>query len=358
MTRDPLETVVVGIGGGSFSGWSDISITYAVDMAARSARLAVSDFAGAMPFRPGEPCTITASGDLILTGYIRTVSPRHDGDDHSVDLEIVSRAVDAVECSVDHPTGYLKDQPLDGIARAFDSCGVGVICAESFPPEARTYLNTGASMFATIEPIARAHDALIYDNEAGNLLIARKPRGRHAGALAIGDGGNIISGSATLTEDRRHSPVIVRGQSTRGQDGAALRIESRAADSAVRRLRPLILLLETEATSAKARGRAERHIKRAAGYSREAQIVTATWRDAGGMIWQPHFIVAVNDPRIYLVQDMAIKSVTLSQSMDGGTTASLALSDPAALNGESGADGASDQVWATPETAASVAFGG
>lgn len=357
MSGDPLEIVRVDIGGGSFSGWSTVSIHYDVEQAARTARLTVSDFAGAMPFQPGEPCTITAGGDTILTGYIRTVSPSHDGSRHEVDLEIVSSAVDAVECSVDHPTGFLKDKSLPEIARAFDSCGVGIVCDEDFPVEPRTYLNAGASLFSTIEPIARSHDALIYDTEDGRLRLARRPRGRHAGALAIGAGGNIISGAATLTEDRRHSPVIVRGQSSRGQGGAALRIEARAADNGVRRNRPLIVVLETEATSVKVKARAERHVKRAAGHSREARIVTAGWRDAGGLLWQPHFIVAVADPRLYLDQDMAIKSVTLEQSMDGGTTASLALCDPAALNGEAGASGGSDEAWRTPPASGTVGFG-
>lgn len=355
--RDPLEIVTVTLGGGSFSGWETVSISYAVEQAARTARLTVSDYRGAMPFMPGEPCEILASGDLILTGYVRTVSPSHDLDNHSIDLEIVSRAVDAVECSVDHPSGYLKEKTLDEIAREFDSCGVGILCGESFPKEARTYLNTGASLFTTIEPIARSHDAMIYDTPEGQLRLAKKPRGRHAGALAIGDGGNIISASATLTEDQRHSPVIVRGQSSRGQGASALRIEGRATDSQVRRYRPLIRVLETEATSAKVKGRAERAVKRAAGYSREAQITAVGWRDAGGRIWEPHFIVPVDDARIYLRQDMAIKSVTLEQSMTGGTTSSLSLCDPRALNGEAGADGGSDPAWSTPAARGTVGFG-
>lgn len=356
--RDPLETVTVMLGGGSFSGWESVSVTYAVEQAARTARLTVSDYVGAMPFMPGTPCELLASGETILTGYVRTVSPRHDHSDHSIDLEIVSRAVDAVECSVDHPTGFLKEKRIDEIAREFDSCGVGIVCDERFPVEARTYLNAGASLFSTVEPIARSHDALIYDTPEGQLRLAKKPRGRHSGALAIGDGGNIISASATLTEDGRHSPVMVRGQSSRGQGASALRIEGRATDSGVRRHRPRILVLETEATSAKVKGRAERAVKRAAGYSREAQITVVGWRDGAGRIWEPHFIVAVDDPRIYLRQDMAIKSVTLNQSMGEGTTAAIALCDPRALNGGAGADSDSDAAWASPEATGSVGYGG
>lgn len=354
--RDPLEIVSVSIGGGAFQGWEDVSITYAADQAARTAKLTVSDFAGAVPFRPGEPCTISASGTLILTGYVRTVTMQLDSSDHSVELEIVSRAVDAVEASVDHPTGFLRDKRLDEIAREFDSCGVGIECSEQFAKEPRTYLQTGQSLFDTIAPLARASDALIYDTPEGRLRIAKKPRGRHAGQIAHGEGGNIISGSATVSEDQRFSPVLVRGQSTRGQTSQSLRPEGRAIDDQVRRRRPLIQILESEATSAKLKTRAERHIKRAAGYSRQATVQVVGWRDAGGRIWEQHYLVAVLAPRLAIEQDMAINAVTLSQSMDGGTTASLSLVDPRALNGSAGG-GKSADVWRTPAASGSVGWG-
>lgn len=352
---DPLEIVSVSIGGSAYSGFEEISINYSAEQAARTARLKVCDFAGAVPFEPGETCTITASGTLILTGYVRTVTMNLSETDHSVDLEIVSRTVDAVEASVDHPTGFLEDKTLPEIAKAFDSCGVGVVCSESFPKEARTYLQTGESMFRTIAPIARTHDALIYDTPEGKLRIAKKPRGRHSGQIAHGEGGNIKSGSGTVTEDKRHSPVMVRGQSSRGQSPQSLRIEGKVNDGKVKRFRPLIHILETEATSEKVKARAERHVKRAAGYSRQANVTVVGWRDAGGLIWEPHYLVAVMAPRLAIQQDMAINSVTLTQSA-AGTVANIALVDPKALNGSGGASASSD-VWDTPSATATVGYG-
>lgn len=360
MNRDPLETIVVVLGGSAFSGWSEISISYSVKQAARTANLTISDFAGAMPFMPGTPCTILASGDLILTGYVRDCKPSHDGNSHKVDLSIVSRTVDAVEASIDHPTGFVKDKDLIGIAREFDTGGIGIVSSESFPKEKASFVNTGASLFYHIEPLARSHSAFLYDTAEGQMRIAKKPRGRHAGALSIGDGGNIISASATLTEAKRHSPVIVRGQSSKGVGAEALRIEARAEDSAVGRKRPLILVHESEATSAKLKDRAERHVKQAAGYGRQAQIVASGWRDAGGRIFEQHFLIKVSDRRIYCDQVMGIESVTLTQSIaagGAGTRASLTLVDPSALNGEAGGgegSGAAGLDWSAPEGASSV----
>jgi prophage tail gpP-like protein len=342
MTRDPLETVTVVLGGQSFRGWSDVSITMAVNVAARSAQLTISDFSGAMPFLPGTPCTLLAGGDLLITGYVRDCNPSHDGNSHQVKLGIYSRAIDAVEASIDHPTGFVKDKDLVGIAKEFDTSGVGISANESFPTEKASVVNTGQSLFYHLEPLARSHGAFLYDTPEGELRIAKKPRGRHAGALSIGNGGNIISASAALTEAGRHSPVIVRGQSSRGVGAGATRIEGRANDAAVMRNRPRVIVHESEATSGKLKERAERQVRRAAGLGRSAQVVASGWRDAGGMIFEPHFLIMLNDPRIYCDQVMGIQSVTLSQSISAGgpgTRASLSLVDPSALNGDAG-DGA------------------
>lgn len=340
--RDPLERISVVMGGSSFGGWSEVSINYSVKQAARTASLVVSDFAGAMPFLPGTPCTLLAGGDLLLTGYVRDCNPSHDGSRHQVNLSIVSRAVDAVEASIDHPTGFVKDKDLVGIAKEFDTSGVGIVASESFPAEKASFVNTGNSLFYHIQPLARSHGAFLYDTEDGELRIAKKPRGRHAGALSIGNGGNIISASATLTEAERHSPVIVRGQSSKGVGAGALRPEGRAIDPGVTRKRPRIIVHESETTAEKLKERAERRVAHAAGYGRTAQVVVSGWRDQGGRIFEPHFLIMLADPRIYCNQVMGIQSVTLTQSIAAGgpgTRATLSLVDPQALNGEAG-DGA------------------
>jgi prophage tail gpP-like protein len=358
-----LERVSVNLAGQSFAGWSDVSITIGADRAARTASLTVSDYGGAVRFLPGDPCTITANGDLVLTGYIRDVSPSHSSESHSVAIGVVSRTVDAVEASIKHPTSFVRDKSLDGIAQDFDTSGVGIEVDESFPVEPASFVNLGESLFRHLEPLARAHSALIYDTAEGKLRIRKGIRGRHSGALRTGPGGNIIEGSAKLTEGQRFSPVIVRGQTSRGAGAGALRLEAQAIDAAVKRNRPKILILEGEATAAKLKERAERYVKRAAGLSATAEITLSGWRDEGGRIFEPHFIVAVEDPRLYLNQEMAIKSVTLTQSIarDGpGTRAQLSLCDPRALNGEASAAPtnpdapASGEAWSAPAPAGVV----
>jgi prophage tail gpP-like protein len=335
---DPLERVRVEIDGSAFSGWSTISLNYSVGQAARTASMVVSDYVGAMPFRPGMDAVLKASGDLLLTGYVRDVSPSHDEGGHRVNITLVSRTIDAVEASIDHPTAFIKRKDVAAIAKEFDTSDIGVIAEEDFPVEPARFANTGESLFYHLEPLLRSHSAFLYDTPDGHLRLAMKPRGRHSGALSIGHGGNIISGSATFTEQGRFSPVIVRGQSSKGAGAGALRIEARASDGAVSRKRPKIIIHESEATVAKMKERARRNVLRAAGRATTAQITVAGWRDADGLIFEPHFTIRVIDPRLYLDREMAIQSVTLAQEIEAegqGTRAVLSLVDPAALNGKS-----------------------
>lgn len=355
---DPLERVTVRLGGSDFAGWSQVSVAYGVEQAARTADLTVSDFAGAMPFRPGTECQLLAGGDLLITGYVRDVKPSHSDARHSVSLSIVSRTVDLVEASIDHPTGFVKNKDIGKIAAEFDRAGVGILADEEFPVEPASFVNSGQSLFRHIEPLARSHSALIYDTPEGKLRLRKAPRGRHGGALSIGTGGNILSASATFTENNRFSPVIVRGQSSRGSGAGALRLEARAMDGAVRRNRPRIIVHESEATSAKLKERAERQVKRAAGYGCTADIEVSGWRAGDGLIFEPHFIIAVRDARIYVDQEMAIKSVTLTQSTEQGgpgTRATLSLCDPRALNGEAPTPGGEgSDLWETPDVDATT----
>lgn len=361
MNRDPLEMVTVTIDGTPYAGWSEVEIDYSVEQAARTARLIMSDFGGAFPIEPGRACTVEASGEPVITGYIRDVEPSHDEGQHSVSVSVVSRTVDLVEASIDHPTGFLKNKTVDDIGRAFDTAGIGVEFDKAYPVEPASFVNPGRSWFYHMEPLVRSHQAFIYDDENGRAQVAVKPRGRHSGALSIGDGGNIIAATAKLTEKGRHDEVIIRGQSSRGTDATALQPEGRAKDGSVQRRRPRIVVHESETTSGKLKDRAEREVKRAAGFSREATVTVSGWR-AGGMIFRPHWLIAVHDARIYVNQDMAIKSVKLSQAIgEGGpgTRAVLTLCDPAALGGEASASSSGEtpsaEAWSTPDVEATLA---
>lgn len=313
--------------------YKSITLTYSAEEAVRSASIDLLPASSGVPVVPGQSVTIKAGSDVLLTGYVRDVQPSHDANSRALAVNVVSRTVDATECSVDHPTGEVLAQDLAGIANAFDTLGIGIESDGSLPAEPRHKLRTGETLFATIERRARGRGILIYDTPKGKLKLATKPEGTHSGGLIWGE--NIEQASSSITEYGRHSEVRVRGQSTEGTDKQQLRPEAVAKDAGVTRKRPLIIAHEGETTIDRIKKRADWQVKRGAGYAATASITVTGWRDRGGKIWNRNWLVHVDDPWIGIQGLMVIKGVSLTQDSEGqGTVAVLSLADPRALGGE------------------------
>lgn len=339
-----IEIVVLTVNGTELPHVS-CSVTASAEKAVRQAAFSVAWTAPGLPCRPDDEATVTAGGDLLLTGYVRDVNASHDANGRAYDITLVSRTCDATECSIDHPTGFLKDCDLGDIAREFDVLGIGVDVEATTAKKRVHKVNPGETLFSTLRDDARAQGVMIHDTPSGRLKLADKPEGRHAGTLKRGV--NILSASGKLSGATSFSEVKSRGQASHGVDVHALRPEA-AASGLARRRRPLIVLLGGEATSGRLKKRADWEARRAAGNGISADVTVAGWRDAAGAIWSPNRTIELDDDWIGIEQDMVTASVTLSQDSGGGTTATLSLKDPRALGGEN-PHGASDQAWAAPD---------
>lgn len=345
-----LETVTIS---GVSVAHKSISISYSAEQAVRTASGEFVIIGPGVPVHPDDEVTITASGTLILTGYVRDVTPSYQGKGGARNLRLTfaSKTVDATETSVEHDTGEVLKKNLADIGREFDNLGIGIEDDGGLPEEPRHKLEPGESLFSTLERRARGRGILIHDTPEGKLKLATKPAGQHAGALQRGV--NIEAASATMTGQGRYSDVSVRGQTTVGSDSPQLRPQAVAKDTGVRRRRPLIVQHEGEITSDRMKKRAEWHARRGAGEAVTATITTIGWRDQGGTIWTPNFLVQVEDDDIGINGLMIIKSVTLNQQGDSdeGTTAQLSLADPRALGGDN-PRGSSDSGYAAPTPSA------
>ncbi len=330
LSYGPLETVVVS----GLPPVKSIDITVSAEEAARSASgdfVMVGSGKVAANYRSA-PVTISASGDLMLTGYVRDVDISKDAGTRTLFCSMVSRTVDYVECSAEHESGEILNKDLAAIAAELDSYGIGIETdGTKLPVEAVHRIAVGESAFASIERRARGRGLLIHDTPEGRLKLASKPAGSHRGTLRRGV--NILPGaSASFTERGRYSETRIRGQATEGTDKQQLRPQATATDSGVTRKRVLILPHEGEATIDRMRERAVWQARRAAGESVTASIPVTGWRDAAGQIWQPNWLVQVEDDDLGLDGLMIIKSVSFHQGEM--TMATLSLADPRALGGD------------------------
>lgn len=341
------EIITVQAGGQTYSDWTSVEITAGAAQAARSFSLETTEPDGlGLVLKPGTSVEIYAGGDLVLSGRVDDHDVSFDASSHRVSLAGRSHAADWIDGAADHPTGELRDVDVREIAAALDRAGVGSIATAKLKKIPVHRVDTGETVFESVERAARGQGLLLVGIADGSVEIARGARGRHAGALE--EGRSILSASGKMTLKGRASEVKVRGQGATGSGGRALRIEAIARDREVPVPRPKIIVLEGDADPARARERALWQVRRAAGASRTAEIVVAGWRDMSGRLWEPAFLIPVASPLLHLDQDMAIKSVSFRQSNDEGTRAVLSLVDPRALGGED-SGGESDAVWSVPE---------
>lgn len=326
----PLETVVVS----GLPPCEGIDISISAEEAARSASGDFVITGPGVPVAPDQPVTITASGTVVLTGYVRDVNTGYDADNRRLSCSFVSKTIDLIEASAVHPSGEILNKDIAAIARELDNYGIGIETdGSTFPIEPRHKLNEGESLFHSIERRVRGRGVLIHDTEKGRLKLATKPAGVHAGVLKRGS--NILPGAtASFTGAGRYSEVRVRGQQSEGSDKQQLRPQTKVTDSGVPRERVLILPHEGEGLIDRMQTRAIWQAKRAAGASVTASIPVTGWRDKDGTIWTPNWLVYVEDDWLGIQGQMGIKSVTLSQQGKDKTWAVLSLCDPRALGGE------------------------
>lgn len=337
-----FETIVLAVEGRPLPHTS-ARLSTSAEEAVRTATFTVAWIGDGIPCAIDDAATITISGELWGTGYVRDVRGDHDGNSRSYEVTFVSRTCDATECSIDHPSGLKRDADLGDIAREFDVLGIGIeIDAKTFR-KAVHKVRPGETLFQTLETDARAQGVLIHDTPAGKLKLADKPEGRHAGALRKGE--NILSASASLSGARNFSKVKVRGQASFGVNPGALRPEGEARGTA-RRNRPRIVTFEGEATSDRLKKRADWEARRASGNGITATITVPGFRDVRGRLYTRNFLIEVDDDWIGVQQDMVIASVSLEQD-GGGTVARLELKDPRALGGEN-PRGKSNAAWKSP----------
>lgn len=337
------------IAGRLLEGWTAVSVSRAVDSAASSFDIELTEkwspkkteggssepFAGQI--RPGAPCRVLLDGELVITGYVDTYSPSYDATTHSVRVAGRSRTGDVVDCSAVVPGGQFSGYDVAQIAeRLCGEVGVGVV-VESGPgaPFPDVQVQQGESIFELIERLCRLRALLVCDNEAGNLVLTRAGIRSSGGTIRQGD--NILTASADLSVGERFSDYIVKGQQASSDDVngfEATETVARIRDPGVDRYRPKLIVAEGQADVATARDRANwEKLTRGANGVR-ATINVQGWRDAvSGRLWRANEMVTVDSPWLGLTRDLLIAAVNYRLD-EGGTVAELTLAPPEAFTPE------------------------
>ena len=343
----PYETVTIQVGSYAYGTWESVDLEAGAKAARGFSFVAAeppSSLTTDWPLAPGNACSVLASGDLFVTGYIDDYAPDIDVDSHKATITGRSKAADAIDSSAMHPTGCFENMDVGQIAQALDMFGIGYSAVAKLQKIPMHQLVPGATVHEELDVLCRAQGVLMVGNPDGSVNITSAASySRHAGALV--EGVNFKKGSAKLSVRHKNSEVHVRGQKRSGDGASSLRIAQMAKDLTVQRHRPRVIIAEGDTDAQRAQTRANWHVARQSGLEVTAELTVRGWRDQDGALWDPQKLIYVYSPSLKIDQDMAIQNVKPHQGSDG-TIATLSLVDPQALGGKN-AKGSSNSAWST-----------
>ena len=337
----PDDAVELRVGGQRFAGWTEATVTRAMDAAAGAFSLSVSDRWSHQdqPWRivPGDACEIRIAAEVVITGYVDVVRPSFSADGHDIEVQGRDRSADMVDCTAVHTPDAWKGitllQLAQTLARPF---GVSVRAEADVGaalPEVK--LQQGEAALDALVRYARTRKVLVMADGRGGLLLTRT--GVHRAAVELVQGRNIVEASGTLDWSERYSEVTVKGQSRASAETVgATEAHARASvrDAYVKRYRPLVIVASEGITSALAKERATWEANTRLGKSAQANVTVQGWRQTvGGPLWEPNLLVMVRAPWLSLEGEMLVKGVSFSKG-SGGTTTALELVSPQAFEPE------------------------
>lgn len=338
-----MNKVCLKVDGKVYSGWLEVSVRRSMRAASGGFDLNVTERwpgqSSAWPIKPGALCEVTVCDQPVITGYIDSVNSSYSANSHSISVRGRDKTADLIDCSADNMT--LKNLRLGEIVRRLIK-PFGIEFVEEFVSDLlikHFVVQTGESVFQTIEKGARLAGVLLMSDGRGRLVATRASMAKRVQTV-LRSGENILSGSLTDSAQDLYSQITVKSQVSMpdmnsfdltGLQPAATvltKVEASVSGS-MKRYRPLMILAESQATNSYCRTRAEWEAATRLAASRVAEITVVGWVDDNGDLWRPNTIVSVVDEHLKLANEMLITDVAM-QLTDAGSITRLRLVDPQA----------------------------
>ena len=368
------DRVILRTAGKELTGWTDVSITAGITMAARSFTVGITyqwpqskDVISAVKL--GDPVEVWIGDDPVVSGYIFATPMSYSADSLQVSVSGRSRTADIVDCSpaawlgrsvtsaqtgqwsaarLVPPSGTIiapvtpqasqwKSQTIEQIAA--DLCapyGVEVVAQVSTgDPIAQHAVQPGETVFESISRLLTLGQLMATDDEAGRLVFTKPGAlGEASGGLELGV--NILSGSMKRDASNVFSSYIVEGQRA-GSDlafgAAAAHLRAEAEDAETKRYRMLALTHSGSLTPDLCRQIASFEQRRRRALLRAVSYTVVGWRDAQGKLWRPNTLVQVKDGLFGFERTLLLSEVTYTLS-EQGMSATLNLAPQDAFEAE------------------------
>lgn len=358
MSSEDQNFVELRSRGKALKGWTDVSITAGITMAARSFSVAIThqwpgaeDVLSAVEL--GDPCEVWIGKDPVLTGFVFAKPVTYSADSVSVQISGRSRTADIIDCCpaasaiasssggiesvwestrIVGPAGTVQTPATPKAAQwrgqkieqiASDLCapyGVEVVAqASTGDPIEQHAVDPGETCFESIARLLTLGQLFAMDDEAGRLVITKAGAlGDAAGGLELGV--NILSANARRDASGIFSDYVVEGQRA-GNDlafgSAAAHIRAGATDVETRRHRLLALTQSGSVTPNLCRQLAAFERRRRRALLDAVSYTVVGWRDAAGKLWRPNSLVHVRDTLLGIDRKLLLSEVTYTLSSQG-----------------------------------------
>jgi len=305
-----------------FEGWTAIEVNRSMANLCGSFNLTVTDkWQGvARLIRAGDTCKIMIDDDQIINGYVDSVYPRVDGRSHQIMVIGRDKGGDLIDCSIADKKGQWRGLKLEALiselckpfgikVTANVDTGSTVNAADLFKS------NQGVTVFEAIKRICSLNGCLAYSDNEGNLLITRA--GTEKATTAIVQGVNMLAGDAAYDNSNRYSHYIVKGQQSggdqfitpTGKPSPITEPHATVIDENMARYRPLVILADGQADTAKCQQRAKWEASTREGKSRYFNVTVSGWRQDDGQLWSVNQLARLTSEYLEVDEDLLIEAV-------------------------------------------------
>lgn len=328
---DRRDIVTLKVDGRTYEGWLDVRIARGVDRSAADFTLSVTR--QYWPIKPGAACEVWIGSEKLITGWVDEVTQTQAASERKIEVKGRSRTADLIDCSAMNKPGQWSNQSLQRIADALAGpYGVPVIVNGGGAVIPDHQLQQGESVMESLHRLCAMRGLVATDDVEGRLILHRPGSGAQAGAVVIGQGGNVLKSSSKFSQRDRFHTYVVKGQQAGFELEDSRQIaqpSGQATDPGIRRSRTLLVMAESQADAARCSERAQWEAANRAGRGVEISVTLPGWRQRSGQLWPVNGTAPFRDDVFGIAADLLIAEVTYSKGSTG-TLTELRLTPPEA----------------------------